>query len=460
MEQSISGNRLYKHKTELLLQANKMISKRLTKMLLLGWISIFLVLGCQNTQASPETIPPEIIQPQPSVTPSKVAISTPTVMPTFTPAPNYCSRESVPATMLDVSSEIDNSKRIAFMSGTNGFDDIYVMNLDGSGRINITNDPAIDRFPIWSPDGKKIAFLSNRNYPTKDDECLNMISNDCVFEIFVSNSNGGSLAQISQGWNFSPHWSPNSEQIAYAFHFPDPAATPDPVGNRLYYSNIYIVNGNGSNEKNLTRNFQPGFFSDPIWSPDSTRLAFATQGGIVLINSDGTDAREYSVPDIRRVLYWSKDNSYILFMSNENQIVKSNLDFTEFQKMPESFISSDPAIKFSPDGKWFAYKRFYLDSGTGTSCNQIRIANVETLQDYFVYDEKDVGTAAGDALTPVQNAIGISRLEWLGNDKLLFTQLVNRDVIFAVLDDLFVINADGTGLKYLSTDVSSFSVQP
>jgi TolB protein len=55
-----------------------------------------------------------------------------------------------------------DSERIAFVSNIGGHIDIWVMKADGTGRLQITNDPANDRFPVWSPNAKEIAFISNR----------------------------------------------------------------------------------------------------------------------------------------------------------------------------------------------------------------------------------------------------------------------------------------------------------
>src|SRR2546425_3331127 len=41
--------------------------------------------------------------------------------------------------------------------------EVYVMNADGSGQTNLTNNPAFDAEPSWSPDGTKIAFTSSRD---------------------------------------------------------------------------------------------------------------------------------------------------------------------------------------------------------------------------------------------------------------------------------------------------------
>ena len=53
--------------------------------------------------------------------------------------------------------------RIAFQSNRDGNNEIYVMNGDSSGLTNLTNNPADDIGPVWSPDGKKIVFTSDRD---------------------------------------------------------------------------------------------------------------------------------------------------------------------------------------------------------------------------------------------------------------------------------------------------------
>jgi Tol biopolymer transport system component len=56
-----------------------------------------------------------------------------------------------------------DGRRIAFVSRRDGNAEIYVMNADGSGKRNLTRNPAKDVRPSWSPDGQKIAFVSDRD---------------------------------------------------------------------------------------------------------------------------------------------------------------------------------------------------------------------------------------------------------------------------------------------------------
>ncbi len=58
-----------------------------------------------------------------------------------------------------------DGKKVAFMSNRNNNWDIYVVNIDGSNLQRLTTDDAQDGLPAWSPDGKAIAFVSNRGGP-------------------------------------------------------------------------------------------------------------------------------------------------------------------------------------------------------------------------------------------------------------------------------------------------------
>jgi hypothetical protein len=109
------------------------------------------------------------------------------------------------------------------------FQDIYVMNPDGSAITRLTNNPGWEDIdPAWSPDRSKIAFASMR---------------DGNYEIYVMNADGSRQTNLSKNaeWDYEPAWSPDGSKIAF---------TSLRDGNWQ----IYVMNADGSGQTNLTNN--------------------------------------------------------------------------------------------------------------------------------------------------------------------------------------------------------------
>jgi TolB protein len=153
-----------------------------------------------------------------------------------------------PATDFDPTWSPDGT-RIAFRSQRDRNDEIYVMNSDGSCQTNLTNDPADDWSPAWSPDGSKIAFA-------------HFFDGNSFSDIAVINADGSGLQRLTTSHGEYPAWSPDGSRIAFA-------SARD--GNY----EIYVMNADGTAQTRLTDN--PAYDMSPAWSPDGTRIAFDTQ---------------------------------------------------------------------------------------------------------------------------------------------------------------------------------------
>ena len=104
--------------------------------------------------------------------------------------------------------------------------DIYVMNADGSGTRKLTHDARFNAEPVWSPDGRKIAFRSTRNGNR---------------EIYVMNADGSGKRNLTRNpaQDYRPSWSPDGRRIAF-------------VSDRDGRLEAHVMNADGSGQRSLT----------------------------------------------------------------------------------------------------------------------------------------------------------------------------------------------------------------
>ena len=181
--------------------------------------------------------------------------------------------------------------RIAFMSNRDGHVpkggglpnfEIYVMDADGGNQQNLTNSPSDDRQPAWSPDGKRIAFTSDR------DGNVHPIHGWPTSEIYVMDADGGNPQNLTNNPNHDFHaaWSPDGKRIVFSSerdgHF---------IGDfEEITSEIYVMDADGGNLQRLTENRV--YDCCPSWSPDGKRIAFSSYGDnhladIYVMDADG-----------------------------------------------------------------------------------------------------------------------------------------------------------------------------
>ena len=224
------------------------------------------------------------------------------------------------------------ASRIAYVC-VDGIDvDICTMKPDGSDKRKITQTPEIqEQWPIWSPDGKWIAFSL-------------FLPNKLVIKLVMTDPKGGNETLLRKPYPDSspPTWSPGGTKIAFAGiqkiiildiitgeekklwplgvktdNYRDPAWSPD--GREIAFAarhgrqrDIYVMNTDGDQVRRLTNH--PFEDNAPAWSPDGRRIAFySSRGnlpGIFVMDADGANLKRLTVGD-HEYPTWSPDGTQI-----------------------------------------------------------------------------------------------------------------------------------------------------
>jgi Tol biopolymer transport system component len=209
--------------------------------------------------------------------------------------------------------------------------EIWTMNADGSNQSNITNNPAFDGGADWSPDGVKIAFISNRD---GNDEIYRKNSEDDLNPTRLTNNAAS---------DSSPRHSPDGASIVF-------------VSNRDGNNEIYKMNADGSNQVRLTNSTDHD--SSASFSPDGRKILWVRQHAtspfgfsLFTMNPDGSNQLPLSGPHNFAVSpSYSPDGTKILLVwgsdVTQQTIYTMNADGTG---LAQSGIGrSQPA--WSPDG--------------------------------------------------------------------------------------------------------------
>jgi TolB protein len=229
--------------------------------------------------------------------------------------------------------------------------EIFVINADGSGLRRLTRNTVPDWEPAWSPDGKKITWLSRGPLGTGAD-------------VFVMNADGSDRHDLTPkpGTRGEPRWAPDGQAIL--FTVVPPGQPPSPSG--WPYSDVYVMNADGSRTRNLTHTPEAGE-GGASWSPDGQHILF-TQAGppgerrAIVMNADGSGKHAVTPtsiytgdrgitaawsPDGRRIAFWDHDAIYVV-----------NADGDGLRRLAQNAFAFD---SWSPDGQKLI---FYRGSGS------------------------------------------------------------------------------------------------
>jgi Tol biopolymer transport system component len=199
--------------------------------------------------------------------------------------------------------------------GINEDDEVFVARVDGSDRRNLTNDRANDWGPTWSPDGSTIAFNSDRD--------------GSPLQGYLVDADGSNLRRLDVAtWFEYPSFSPDGTKIAFEGH----------AGSDY---EVYVVDVASGVVQQLTDS--PGRDGWPAWSPDGSTIAFSTvrddcslatpdaecwRGGpedehsdIWLMDADGGNQRRLT-PEVSQFVTWSPDGAYLLVSGHALFVVR------------------------------------------------------------------------------------------------------------------------------------------
>lgn len=220
-------------------------------------------------------------------------------------------------------------------SGTENNYEIYSVQPDGSHLMRLTKHPASDQQAMWSPDGSKIAFVSDR---------------DGVPEIYVMDPDGSHVQRVTHTWEGLKWyaWAPNSQKLVFEWEL---------SGSK--HRDIYAVDAAGTQQTLLSEH--PEMQWNASWTADSQRVVFVAQRGadpeIVTMDANGDDWRQLTDDAFWEQLpTWCPDGTRVAFVTERSKswrafAIQAN-GTGEYELQSDVDPYSYPV--WSPDGKRIA----------------------------------------------------------------------------------------------------------
>ena len=249
------------------------------------------------------------------------------VLPTFTPILD----DLIPTAIPNLGSDVPLNGRIVFTCFIGGFDEVCLMDADGSRRRQLTDFGSTSFYASLSPDGDQIYFSSRK---------------DGGYEIYSMNPSGRGVRRLTFniGALYAPELSPDGDRIIFTNE-----------GN-----GIWTMRADGNNPHAIS--FRDDI--DPTWSRDGDRIAFASSrtGTRQLYVMDKSGANVEQLTNLDNMggrSSWSPNGQYIAFYrgpTGDHNIYIVNVETKEITRLTNGGDNLGPS--WSPDGEWIAFTSF------------------------------------------------------------------------------------------------------
>ncbi len=318
---------------------------------------------------------------------------------TSTPHPSLGLTLQVTAQPIStLTSEVVSRMQVAYVrtsSRSGGEYDLYLMNSDGSESHQLTALPGLETSPAWSRDGQVIAFVATQDSVQPNDCATGYVELKCNFEIYSIRRDGSDLKRLTNrpAYDRGPTWSPDGTHIAFSSReagarygyiyvmtaegtdltaltsglVRDTAPAWSPDGRSIAFTretccndkskvDVYLMAANGEQVRRLTDSGALNVY--PAWSPDGQAIAWirveedspGAPAQLAIMRSDGTGQITLQ-PDVSVALgyppTWSPDGQQLMFVSDAGprlNIYRINRDGTHLTRVTDdSAYFSAPA---------------------------------------------------------------------------------------------------------------------
>ncbi len=312
-----------------------------------------------------------------------------------------------------------DGKSFVYAAESEGDDDIFLLRIGGANALNLTQDSnATDTMPVFSPDGERIAFRSDRKPEG----------------IYVMGATGESPKRVAD-FGYSPSWSPDGKEIVVATqHQAIPSVRTS--------SALWVVNVESGAKRLLIENYA----TQPSWSPNGKLIAYwytenrgkriiaaiPVDGGEPVVIADASNTNWNPV--------WSPDGAFLYYASDRG----GNIAFWRVRVDPESGASVGEHESVSTPGKLNRHLSFSRD---GKRMVYVQTNNQSNIKSAAFDLQKE--TIVGEPAWITRGDFEFASPELSPDGSKFVARLIRK-----TQDDIVSINVDGSGIRDLTNDAA------